>query len=44
MLHESMHFTYLRKQYRVKWNIPTEAEESFCDMMATYYLGNCPPD
>lgn len=42
MLHESMHFTYLRKQYRVKWNIPTEAEESFCDVMASYYLGNCP--
>jgi hypothetical protein len=42
MLHESMHYTYLRKQYRGKWNIPTEAEEAFCDVMANYYLDNCP--
>jgi hypothetical protein len=41
MMHEAMHYTFLRKQYRRKWNISEEAEEAFCDLMANYYLTGC---
>lgn len=41
MLHESMHYTYLRKHYYNKWLMPDEAEEAFCDLIGNYYLADC---
>jgi hypothetical protein len=41
VLHESIHFTFMRNQYRISRIVPDSAEEAFCDLLANYYLSDC---